>query len=133
MTGEFNGKGVIVTGAGSGIGRATALAFAEEGANLVLVDINEEANRESLQLVGDGGAGAVTVNCDLSREDQVKAMVDSAVKTLGEIHIAVNNAGVEQEVMHPGGADRGNLRQDHGHERQRRVAVHEARTKAHAA
>ena len=99
MTGEFSGKGVIVTGSGSGIGRATALAFAEEGANLVLVDINEEANRESLQLVADSGAGAVTVNCDLSREDQVKAMVDSAVKTFGQIHIAVNNAGVEQEVM----------------------------------
>ncbi|MDE0063456.1 MAG: SDR family oxidoreductase [Gammaproteobacteria bacterium] len=98
MASEFRRKGVIVTGAGSGIGRATALAFAEEGADLVLVDINSEANRESLQLVEEIGATAVTVDCDLSREDQVEAMVDTAVKSFGAIQVAVNNAGVEQEV-----------------------------------
>jgi len=98
MASEFKGKGVIVTGAGSGIGRATALAFAEAGAALVLVDINSEANRESLKLVEEAGATAVTVNCDLSREDHVEAMVDTAVKAFGAIQVAVNNAGVEQEV-----------------------------------
>ena len=98
MNGEFEGKSVIVTGAGSGIGRATALAFAKEGANLLLVDINSETVSESLGLVNEVGAKAMTHECDVSQEDQVEGMMEAAIRSFGEVHVAVNNAGVEHEV-----------------------------------
>ena len=97
MTSEFEGKGVIVTGAASGIGRVTAISFARQGADVILVDIDADGNAESLSLVKDIGAKVLAVDCDVSNEGQVEAMVDAAVSFLGDIHIAVNNAGIEQE------------------------------------
>ncbi len=96
MTNEFAGKTVLVTGAGSGIGQGIALAFAKEGSKLVLADINEGGNAETLSLVKDLGAEGISVACDVSEEDQVKSLVDEAVKTFGSLDIAINNAGVEQ-------------------------------------
>ena len=95
---EFEGKNIIVTGSGSGIGRATALAFAEQGANLLLVDINAEGNAETRVLADEFDVKTFAVNCDVSKEDQVEMMVKSAVSELGGIDVAVNNAGVEQAV-----------------------------------
>lgn len=96
MTKEFENKVVLVTGAGSGIGQATALAFAREGASLTLADINPEGNDETLGFVRDLGAEAIAVACDVSKNDQVRAMVDSTLKSFGALHVAFNNAGVEQ-------------------------------------
>lgn len=98
MAREFSGKSVIVTGAGSGIGRATALAFAEQGANLLLADVNVEGNDETKALADEFDVKIFTVNCDVSKEGQVKMMVESAVNELGGVDVAVNNAGVEQAV-----------------------------------
>lgn len=98
MKGEFRDKNVIVTGSGSGIGQAAAVAFAEQGANLVLVDINAQGNVETKQLVTNAGVKAVVVDCDLADESNVEAMMNTAISELGEIHIAVNNAGVEHNM-----------------------------------
>ncbi len=95
MTDEFRGKNVIVTGAGSGIGRATALAFAEQGANLVLVDINANGNEETRKMISDPGIKTLQIDCDLTQEDKVEAMVATVIEELGDIDVAVNNAGVE--------------------------------------
>ena len=98
MLDDFKGKSVLITGAGSGIGRATAVTFAQAGANVLLADVNQAGNEESAQLVRDAGAEAVTFHCDVSQEDQVAAMVETAIDALGGLDIAVNNAGVEQGV-----------------------------------
>ena len=98
MIDEFKNKNVIVTGAGSGIGQATALAFAEQGANVVLVDINAQGNAETNALLSKFSVKTVQVDCDLTREDQVEALMKTAVSELGGIHIAVNNAGVEHAM-----------------------------------
>jgi len=98
MLDDFEGKCVLITGAGSGIGRATAVTFAQAGADVLLADVNQAGNEESAQLVRDAGAQAVTFHCDVSQEDQVAAMVETAVDALGGLDVAVNNAGVEQGV-----------------------------------
>src|SRR5437879_4180085 len=93
---RFAGKVAFVTGATSGIGRATAIAFAQEGASAVVADISEEGIRETARLIEDVGNRALAVKCDVTKADDVKAALDQAVKTFGRIDVAFNNAGVEQ-------------------------------------
>lgn len=85
---------VIVTGAGSGIGRATALEFGAQGAGVLVADLNAEGAEETAAAVNDGAGRAVTVVGDLSVQDVVDQVVATAVKEFGGIDVLVNNAGV---------------------------------------
>ena len=95
--GSFAGKVAFVTGAGTGIGRATALAFAREGASVVS-DISEQSVRDTARRIEEFGGGTLAVACDVTRSEDVKAALDRTVKTFGRLDVAFNNAGVEQEA-----------------------------------
>lgn len=95
MTQRLEGSVALVTGGGSGIGRATALAFARQGARVVIADIALEACQETAALVRDLGSEAIAVAADVSQAAEVKALVDRAVATYGRLDYACNNAGTE--------------------------------------
>jgi len=94
MTKRFAGKTVLVTGAGSGIGRATALAFAAEGAQLILSDVHEANVRATATLARELGARVEFCAGDVARAADCEAMVARAVATFGALHVAFNNAGI---------------------------------------
>ena len=94
--GRFTGKVALVTGAAGGIGRATALAFAREGAGMIVADVDEQANAETARLVEEAGGRVVAVRCDVTRASDLQAAMDVAVTTFGGLDIAFNNAGIEQ-------------------------------------
>ena len=96
--GSFTGKVAFVTGAANGIGRATALAFAREGANVVVADISEQGIQETTRLIEEAGGRALAVRCDVTRTEDVKAALDKAVEAFGRLDFAFNNAGVEQPI-----------------------------------
>jgi NAD(P)-dependent dehydrogenase (short-subunit alcohol dehydrogenase family) len=95
---RFAGNVAFVTGATSGIGRATAIAFAREGANVVVADISEAGVNETARLIEELGSRVLAVACDVRKADEVKAAIDRAVEVFGRIDIAFNNAGIEQPV-----------------------------------
>lgn len=84
----------IVTASGLGIGRASALTFAAEGAKVVVSDISEEAGNETVQLIKDAGGEAIFVPCNVANEEEVKQLVDEAVNKFGRLDFAHNNAGI---------------------------------------
>jgi NAD(P)-dependent dehydrogenase (short-subunit alcohol dehydrogenase family) len=92
---DFSNKVALVTGAGSGMGLATAQAFAEAGAAVVLADLDEEALRKATDSLTSAGHRALGVTCDVSSEGQVAAMVDKTVETFGGLDMAFNNAGIQ--------------------------------------
>jgi NAD(P)-dependent dehydrogenase (short-subunit alcohol dehydrogenase family) len=91
---DFTGKVALVTGASSGMGLATAQAFAEAGAAVVLADVREDLVKAEAQKLVDAGQKAIAVRCDVSDDGQVAAMVDRAVAEFGRLDAAFNNAGV---------------------------------------
>ena len=93
-------KVAIVTGAASGIGRAVALAYAREGASVVVSDVAEEGGRETVRLVGEAGSQthSIFVRADVSRPEDSEALVQAAIDEFGELHIACNNAGIGGEL-----------------------------------
>lgn len=94
MPGLLDGKSALVTGAGSGIGRATALAFAREGAWVAAADLKPEAAQETARLVEAAGGQAVAVEVDVTDDAAVEAMVQAAVRAFGGLDCAFNNAGI---------------------------------------
>jgi NAD(P)-dependent dehydrogenase (short-subunit alcohol dehydrogenase family) len=98
VTGRFEGRVAFVTGATSGIGRATALAFAREGASVVVGDIATEGNCETARVIEQAGGRSLAVTCDVTRGEDIKAALQSAVERFGRLDIAFNNAGVEQPI-----------------------------------
>jgi NAD(P)-dependent dehydrogenase (short-subunit alcohol dehydrogenase family) len=99
QNGSCAGKVAFVTGAANGIGRATALAFAREGAGVVVADISERGNQETARLVEEAGGRALAIRCDASRAEEVKAALDKAVEAFGRLDYAFNNAGIEQPLV----------------------------------
>src|SRR5439155_25299694 len=99
--GSFAGKVAFVTGAASGIGRAAALAFAREGAGVVVADLSEPGGQETARLVEGIGGRALAVRCDVTRAADVKAALDKTVEAFGRLDFAFNNAGIEPRKPAP--------------------------------
>ncbi|MEN6293945.1 MAG: SDR family oxidoreductase [Methanobacterium sp.] len=96
---DLHGKVTIVTGAASGIGRAGALAFSAAGSKVVVVDINTEGGQETVQMVKDAGGEAIFVKCDVSKDAEVKAMVEKTISTYARLDCAFNNAGTDGDIL----------------------------------
>jgi NAD(P)-dependent dehydrogenase (short-subunit alcohol dehydrogenase family) len=95
MPKKFAGKVALVTGGASGIGRVTALAFAREGANVVVAtDSNISGGEETARMIREAGGEALFIRCDVSRESDVEAMVNLTVENFGRLDFAFNNAGI---------------------------------------
>ncbi len=94
MAGMLDGKSTLITGGGGGIGRATALAFAREGARVAVADLVAEAARETVALVNAVGGQAISLSGDVSRDADVRAMIAAVVDTYGRLDCAFNNAGI---------------------------------------
>ena len=83
----------IITGAGSGMGRETALLFAQEGARIIAADMNKESAEETSKLIKQSGGEAFAIGADVTKEDDVKSMVALAVDKYGKLDVLFNNAG----------------------------------------
>lgn len=95
MSNEFVDKVALITGAGSGIGRATALAFAAGGARVAVNDRDESGGPDTVRMIQDAGGEAIFVQADVTAMGEVQAMVDTIVAAWGRLDIAFNNAGTE--------------------------------------
>lgn len=91
---KLKGKVSVITGAGSGIGRAIAVLFAEEGAKVVLNDVNQESLDEVTQSIREKGGDAVSLVGNVMNEEDVQKMIDTAVDVYGSVDVLVNNAGI---------------------------------------
>ncbi len=91
---RLEGKVALITGAGSGIGRASAILFATEGASVVCADIDDVETAETLQAIVAAGGSAVGIHADVADDVDVRAMVAQAVASFGALHIMFNNAGI---------------------------------------
>ena len=94
----LDGKSVVITGAGSGVGRASALRFAEEGARVVCADVREDWAKETVRLVTESGGTAVAQRCDVVSESDVEGAIEAAVRQFGRLDVMFNNAGVTGAV-----------------------------------
>jgi NAD(P)-dependent dehydrogenase (short-subunit alcohol dehydrogenase family) len=91
---KLDGKVAVITGAASGMGRATALRFAREGAAIVIADLNSQAGEATVSEIATGGGRAVFQHTDVSDDNAIKAMIDRAVREFGRLDITYNNAGI---------------------------------------
>jgi NAD(P)-dependent dehydrogenase (short-subunit alcohol dehydrogenase family) len=99
LSGNFSGKSVIVTGAGSGIGLATAQCFAEAGARVVVAEISAKAGEAAAAGLVAGGAEAIFVHTDVGDAASVAALVEQTVAAFGSLDYAINNAGIDPELV----------------------------------
>lgn len=97
MSMSFSGKVALVTGGAAGIGRATALAFAAEGLQVVVSDVDVAGGESTVALIREAGGDAVFVRCDVAREAEVKTLVERTLAAYGRLDYAFNNAGIEIE------------------------------------
>jgi len=98
VAGQLDQKVALVTGGASGIGRATALAFAREGARVVVSDVTVVGGEETVQMIQAAGGTAMFVKADVSQENEVESMVKLAVETYGRLDCAFNNAGIQGDL-----------------------------------
>ena len=99
--GSFTGRVAFITGGSSGIGRATALAFARAGASVVVGDVAKQGNQETARLIEQEGGRALAVRCDVTQTDDVKAALEKTGETFGRLDFAFNNAGIEPKKPAP--------------------------------
>src|SRR5881392_3765980 len=92
---DFTGKVAFVTGAASGIGRAAAVAFAAEGASVVVADVSEQGNQQTARMIEEVGGRALAARCDVTSSKAVKAALDQGIEAFGRLDVAFNNAGIE--------------------------------------
>ncbi|MBB4686939.1 SDR family NAD(P)-dependent oxidoreductase [Amycolatopsis jiangsuensis] len=95
----FSGKRGLVTGAGSGIGRAAAIEFARQGASVAVLDVDEDAAAETAAMIGKDGGEALAAAVDIADEESVRAAVDRTVAGYGGLDFAVNNAGMSSRGL----------------------------------
>src|SRR4051812_18349755 len=91
---RFEGKVCLVTGGGSGIGKASCIQFAREGGKVVVADLNEDSGRQTVQEIGGAGGEAVFSRCDVGKREDVRAAVQTAVERWGKIDVLVNDAAM---------------------------------------
>ena len=96
---DIKGKTIVITGGGQGLGRAMAVAFAKDGANLALIDLNEEPLAQTVQLCKDAGGDARSYLGNIAKEDEVIATFDAIEADFGEIHGLINNAGILRDGL----------------------------------
>jgi NAD(P)-dependent dehydrogenase (short-subunit alcohol dehydrogenase family) len=94
MAGRLEGKVALVTGGASGIGRATALTFAREGAKLVIADMNEDGGHQTVHMITENGGAAAFVQVDVTSPSAVEALLSKTIETYGRLDCAHNNAGI---------------------------------------
>ncbi|RUR12737.1 SDR family oxidoreductase [Legionella septentrionalis] len=98
MNKTYDGKIVFITGGGSGIGRATALAFAREGASVVVTDLADEGIKQTVSLIEASGGRALALKCDVTKADDIRSALQETIETFGRLDVAFNNAGIEYET-----------------------------------
>lgn len=98
MNKVYDGKVSFITGGGSGIGRATALAFAREGARVVVTDLSEGGLKQTVHLIEEAGGRVLALQCDVTKADEIRSALEKTVETFGRLDVAFNNAGVEYET-----------------------------------
>ncbi len=103
MAGMLEGKSALITGGARGIGRAAALAFAREGARVVVADLLAEGAQETVSMINAGGGQAVSVSGDVTKPAVVKGWVETVVKSFGRIDCAFNNAGIAGNAVDANG------------------------------
>src|SRR5271163_2546426 len=101
MTKQFSGEVALVTGGSSGIGRAAALAFAREGAKVVISSRREAESLETVKMIESAGGAGFFVQADVSKSAEVQAMVAKTIERYGALNYAFNNAGIEGDVFVP--------------------------------
>ena len=98
MTETFKGKVALVTGGSSGIGRATALAFAHYGARVVVADVSVEGGKETVSLIHNTGGEAIFIQTDVAQASQIEHLINKTVETYGQLDCAFNNAGIAGDL-----------------------------------
>lgn len=96
---RFNGKVAFITGAGGGLGRGVAIAFAKEGANVVVTDLSENANLETARMIEEAGGKALAIKVDVTKSEDIRNALTKTIEAFGKLDIAFNNAGIEYKIQ----------------------------------